>query len=142
MVKPLRFMLKVPNTKQWFWVIVHPTLKELRTAATAHSRDWEDAKISYNKAYGCTHSYSRTVIARGGAQKDHPNIGIIRLSRGYLSPSIVVHELVHAAAHIYRLRNHDRIHISDMAQEEKLAYIVSDLWHDMNTKLHDKQLWT
>lgn len=112
----------------WSTIVVYETTKDMHRAALRH-RPASDAK-SIESSGGCFQS----------ANSGHPSyLGIMRLSREFLTPAAVVHESVHAAL-VFVQKAHDvnRLHLDAWSEgqrlvdnEEALAYAI----HGMSTAL-------
>lgn len=68
--------------------------------------------------------------------------GVIRLEKEWVVPDVIVHEVVHAAAHIWRLDISKRVNLGDNCyqNEEYFAYIVGDLADQVMSKLTKNRL--
>ncbi|HEX5566004.1 MAG TPA: hypothetical protein VFY14_03525 [Streptomyces sp.] len=108
-------------------VKVYENLAELRVAATAFT---SAPAGHFADALGVCHAY-----ADDGAG---PSAALIRLWRQRLGTSVIVHEITHAAAGIYRLDwlpEHGPMH-DDLENEEIFCYLVGDLTSRVVARLH------
>jgi len=101
-----------------------------RSESTAYRIDFQPDK--YDRALAVTHSFSRVAIAPDGAETPHPRVVILRLVRGFLTPEIVSHEVVHIAQHLYGLDMYERQggaeHDHWNASNEPFAYLYGGLF--------------
>lgn len=94
------------NTGRKYWLIVriYPTTKQMQAAATRY-RPTED----FSNAGGVFHGrFSAWRDSKSGKLTRHPStsfIGIMRLSRQYLEPHVVIHESTHAAVTLVQAQN-------------------------------------
>ena len=117
-----RFVLTVHSTPRcWLNIAVYDTSEQMRKAALRH-RPSSDP-VALEESGGCFQA------ARSG----HPTyLGIIRLSREFLTPAAVIHESVHAAlVFVQKKLGVDRLHMDAWSEgfrtienEEELAYSV------------------
>lgn len=123
--------------KRYIRVIIHDTTEELQKAAKRYSghdhvedKTWacfqpckQRLLVSKNKTVNLTKHYA----------------GIMRLSREHFDTRIIVHECLHAAAHIYRMDCHTQVHLGDTCnyREEYLAHILDDLFNGVENALHN-----
>lgn len=109
------------GSQWWLRVAVHDEVAQLRTAAVRLTGDSADG---WAEALGCFHSDS----------SERNYLGLMRLAYGHLSPEIVIHESVHAAACLTR-KHYDcdplRLGQRITAREELLAHSV----HHISTAL-------
>lgn len=116
--------------RRWCRVRIHDTVEDLRAAAHRtrphHGLDW------WSECCGCFHPTTH----RLNGQTDTPRFpangfaGTLRLARGWITSEIVAHELVHAAAQIYRMNAKRDIRLGTACgqREEELAYIYGELY--------------
>lgn len=121
---------------------VHEDLLSLRRAAARYS--WQPFS-AFSDAMACV----QQVPERWEVSQSGPDVGplyprngfagIIRLSKDHLWPEVIHHEILHAAAVVYRLNVAKDIQLGtftdDTDAEENLAYIVGQLGADMDTKI-------
>lgn len=122
-------------------ILIHDTVQELRAAAERFSQVG-----GWDRVDGCCHSVgieewvrvSRTGVEtrRWGAENPDP-MALVRLHRAGVTTEIVVHELFHAAAVIYRRDVCRDIRLGDgsasLRREEQLAHILGELtWRTTN----------
>lgn len=115
--------------KRYVCIVIHDTAEQLQEAARKHSpgRGWEGV-------VGCFHPVTEREIYDKKTKKwvdTTPKhfAGIIRLCRDRVNDEVIVHEVVHAAAHIFRLGVTKRLNLGDNCyrNEEWFAYIVGNL---------------
>lgn len=129
--------------KRYIRIVIHPTLEEFIAGATRHTPHQE-----WDGAIGCFHpSDIREVYnkkTKMWERKESNYAGTMRLWGERVTSDVVVHETVHAAAHIYRL---DVSPIANLGQdcfqaEENFAYIVGDLTGTLCRVLHEAKAWS
>lgn len=112
--------------RRWCWVRIHATVEEMRVHAQrlnpATDGGWADCCACFQPCW----KDCKTAFA-----------GTLRLTEEWLTPEIVAHELVHAAAQVYRLnvRRDVRLGAGCHGREEDLAYIYGELYAAMEAKL-------
>lgn len=113
--------------RRWWWVRVHADVHELRDAA--HRMRPEHGRLWWNACCGCCQPVHGEP-ANGYA-------GIIRYAADCFTAEVVGHELVHAAAHTYRLNVHTDLRLGTgcRAREEDFAYIFGELFNDLERQL-------
>lgn len=123
--------------RRWCLVRVHDALDQLRDAA--HRLRPERGREGWDDCYGCFHPTWHWTNSDTGQREYSPNgyAGLIRLAEGHVNTEIVSHELVHAAAQIYRMNVHPYIRLGKQCadREESFAYIYGELFCDLITKL-------
>lgn len=126
------------GTKRNFKVYVYPTLEAMYAAADRWAKKQYEEPSKHNY-HGITHSYNTIEVDKDGNEVHYPNVGIIRLCRGYLHSYVIAHEVAHATINIYQL---DCVKESDLAEEhlnpgnETFCHILSELEHNIVSKLH------
>lgn len=127
---------------RWFRVQVHDSLLSLRRAAARYS--WQPFS-AFSDAMACV----QQVPERWEVSQSGPDVGplypksgfagVIRLSKDHLWPEVIHHEILHAAAVVYRLNVARDIQLGTFTDstdaEENLAYIVGQLGSDMDAKI-------
>lgn len=116
-------------------VIVHvyDTVEELRVAATSYNDG------GYEDAAGICHGFGFTL------GRPPTILAIVRLCRERLSSEVVVHEMAHAAAHIYgagALRQYSSALAHFHAANERFAFLSSDLTTAVFRQLRRRGYWT
>ena len=129
-----RFVVATNALERRHGVIVHvyDTLEELRTAATNYGG------ADYSTAAGVCHGFGFTT---GRAPQ---LMALVRLCRGHVSSEVVVHEMAHAAAHVYgagALRPYSRALPHMNAGNERFAYVASDLTVAVFAQLRRRGYW-
>lgn len=112
--------------KRYVRVMLHPDVEHLRVAAARY------AGGDFSQAAGCFHPAPdrwRSVDGEWVMVTDPHWAGVLRLAVGHLGTEPVVHEVVHAAATIYRMDVRTIINLGNGCRdrEETLAYMVGDL---------------
>lgn len=128
-----RFTLAHGNTtRYWTNVVVYDTTDEMRAAALKHRPTSDPASLA--DSGGCFQV----------ANSSHPNyLGIIRLSREYLTPEAIIHEAVHCAlSYVQKTQDVNRLHLDAWSDgrraidnEEELAYAVHGIATALLTEL-------
>ena len=119
-------------------VYIYNELEDMYHAAEAY--DKKHTIESYDREYhALTHSFEWYDINKDGSEVTHQLTNIIRLCFGYLASYIIVHEIAHAALHIYQLDCTDETdplfdHINP--GNETFCHIVSELEHNIVSKLN------
>lgn len=119
-------------------VKVYDDLERLRRDANRY-----DSSVSITIAptgrYTGTWASDALAVAHSRAEPDSPYAGMIRLWRGRLGTSVVVHEVAHIASGLYRLDHegeHGPVH-ANIDNEEVLCYLIGDLTALIVDKLYD-----
>lgn len=128
--------------KRWFRVFIHETVEELQTAARRYS-----PHIEWKNAYGCFHPVplrERHVDGKWENASNSHFAGVIRLWAGDVNAHVVSHEIVHAAAAVYRMDVRPVVSLGRECgiPEEDFAYIVGDLTASLAVVLHDAKAWS
>ena len=136
-VRSFRISTDRVGPRRWCWVRVHPDADHLRAAANRHrpgyGRDWWD---------DCCGCFQPAPYPAEGKPWS-PFAGTLRLSAPDMNPEITAHELVHAAATVYRMNVTPHVRLGDghigFHREEDFAYIYGELyasfekgWHDLS----------
>ena len=136
---------------RWFWVRVYDTVENLRKGAARYGAE---PVGHFDRAVACV---QRVWALHSLDDVEHLNpifpasgfAGVIRLSQENLYTEIIFHELVHAAAIVYRLNVNPDMQLgtgivaddldsgSVLANEESLAYIYGSLAADMDTAIRE-----
>jgi len=123
--------------RRWCQVRVHDTVEDLRRAA--HRLRPDTGAAWWDECYGCFHPTWHWTDSETGRRVYSPNgyAGLIRLAEGHISFEVIAHELVHAAAQIYRMNVHSDIRLGGncASREESFAYIHGELMNDLIEKL-------
>lgn len=126
---------------RWFWVRVHSDVEEMR-AACHRARPWH-GRANWRDAAAVCHT-AAAAYADADTEFKHPRwpangyAGTIRLVAGDMTSEIVAHELVHAAAHVYRMNCQPVVNLGDgfddsyHQSEEDFAYIYGILFREMD----------
>lgn len=120
--------------------MVYDTLKQLREAATNYA-DYED----WSDTVAVTHTFHRYSFSEDGTESEKPEAIIIRLAREKISGTILVHEIMHAALGLYEM---DVLKPGDLAQDhlvadnEQLAFLVSDIWYETIFRVYEIGLFS
>ncbi|WP_432845985.1 hypothetical protein ACQPXB_35930 [Amycolatopsis sp. CA-161197] len=116
---------------RWCWVRIHPDLDDFRAAAQ-RTAPWHGAGY-WDGCLGCFQPVSyRERFVDGhwvGRWPANGYAGVLRLIDGHVTSEIVAHELVHAAAQIYRMNVRSDVRLgSDCGEhEEQFAYLYGEL---------------
>jgi hypothetical protein len=124
--------------RRWCWVRIHPTVEHLRLAAhrtrPQHGLGWWD------ECCGCFHPTTHDTHEATGEKRYPRNgfAGTLRLAEGWVTSEIVAHELVHAAAQVYRMNVNSDVRFGKgcHAREEGFAYIYGELYASFETAYH------
>lgn len=137
-----KFIIKSRDSKYWFWVFVYDQLKVMRKDVVEHDEKTGQLTDDSYKVLGVCEPYERLSIEADGSETRYGNIGIIRLSKKYLSTEIVTHEVLHAAIWNYRIEHKvANFGKENSDKEEELVHLFGQLFASMNRKLHDKEFW-
>lgn len=143
----VKFKLRPPGGYYWFWVYIYEKIGDLR-------RDF--VKFEYRKTFsredhqvlGIVQPYTRLVIEKGKPDRLHENLGIIRLSKKFLTAEVVAHEIMHATFWQYRIEsgknnNPARAVFTDKVNrnEEIFAHTYGRLFNEITNQLHDRGYW-
>ena len=124
-------------------IVVYDDVAELRRAAS-HYRGEPEGEFA--NACGISQPRCGAEVTDDGVTR-FPGAGTIRLWKGQMGAAVVAHECFHMALSIYRedfdyqdiryARDDEPAHLSlaDMANEEVLCHIASDLVRSVNHKL-------
>jgi hypothetical protein len=129
--------------KRWIRVFIHDSPEELVAAAQRYS-----PHMGFKEGtLGCFHPVptKRKYIDGEWVNTSHPSFaGVMRLWAGDVDAHIVTHEVVHAAAAIYRMDVRPIVHLGRECNvpEEDFAYIVGDLNAGLAIALHDARAWS
>jgi hypothetical protein len=126
--------------RRWIQVRVHPNSDHLVVAADRLAPHhglgwWEDCR-------GCFQPARYRIVQGQVVQAPNGYAGILRLAKGWITPEIVAHELVHAACQIYRMNVKAELRLSNGCgeREEQFAYIYGELAGAMQGKLSEHSL--
>ena len=125
--------------RRWCWVRIHPDADSLRRAGHRHRPD--NGRGWWDECYGCFQPARYEQDTTGDVHYP-PNgyAGVLRLSRPDLTAEIAAHELVHAAATIYRMNVTRTIRLGDghtgFEREEDFAYIYGELYASFEAGWH------
>lgn len=124
--------------RRWCWVRIHPSVEHLQDAA--HRLRPESGRAHWDGCHGCFHPtpywhHDKTGAIRYGA---NGFAGTLRLAEGRVTSEIVAHELVHAAAQVYRMNVTRDIRLGPGCRhrEEALAYIYGELFASFEDQWH------
>lgn len=124
--------------KRSFKVYVYPSLEAMYKATDRWNKVRGDKPVKHNY-HAITHSYNKIDIDKHGNEINYPNVGIIRLCKGYLSSYIIAHEITHATLNIYKLdcvEETDNVLDHIKPSNETFCHILSELEHNIVSKLH------
>jgi hypothetical protein len=117
--------------RRWCWVRIHDTLDHMHRAAHRRSpwepMEWWDGCMACFQPtpWKLTEDDGKRWPASGYA-------GVLRLVDGEVTPEVVAHELVHAAATVYRMNVKPTVRLGDghvgFHREEEFAYIYGELY--------------
>lgn len=132
------------GTKRWLWVRLYDCLPALHRSAAQYSRRngcMNEGIGHFNGAVACVQRVASAHSADDPEQLDPiwPDsgfAGVVRLERQHLYTSVIYHEIVHAAAIVYRMDVSPVIRLGDglddLVNEEAFAYIYGELAADMD----------
>lgn len=109
-------------------VRLYSDVNHLRGAATRHN-SWTGETGTYRDAVGVCHGFTRGRVGANGEWDEDEIVAIIRFAETHLSPLIVLHEVAHAAQHIYGLDYDDGAPLEDHmhAGNEDFAHLMGEL---------------
>lgn len=134
------------GTRRWFWVRVYDSLPALRRSAAKYAQynGAQEGIRHFAEAVACVQRVA-VLHAEDDSEHAHPIwprgglAGVVRLEQESLYTSVIYHEVVHAAAIVYRMDVSPNIHLGDglvdLAAEECFAYIYGELAADMDSGL-------
>jgi hypothetical protein len=138
-VKTFTIATDCVGPRRWCRVRIHPTVEELRVhAQRLNPRVAVDTTGGgWDECFGCFQPPPRFMVGDPGWA---PNgyAGTLRLADGHITSEIVAHELVHAAAQVYRMNvaGHINLGPSCRRREEDLAYIYGELYASFEDQWH------
>jgi hypothetical protein len=125
--------------RRWCWVRVHDNVDQLRDAQHRLTPSGPRGEMD---SFGCFQSvpYRISYLTNPDGDGRWPAngyAGTIRLAEGWVTSEVVPHELVHAAAQIYRMNVARVVNLGEDCgdREEDLAYIYGELFADLQDKL-------
>jgi hypothetical protein len=126
------------SPRRWCWVRIHDTVEDLRAAKTKLNPVSADPTVDA-ETWACWQPTSYEVDE--DSAKVWPSngyAGLVRLAEGHITSEIVAHELVHAAAAIYRMNVAPSIRLGkDVGiREEEFAYICGELYSSFEEGWH------
>jgi hypothetical protein len=128
-----RFLIATDRVgpRRWCWVAVHPDLDHFRAAANRTAPHhglafWDGCLGCFQPAIYRERHVDGEWIGRWPA---NGYAGVLRLIEGHVTSEIVAHELVHAAAQIYRMNVRQGIRLGEDCgeREEQFAYVYGGL---------------
>lgn len=143
------------GTRRWFWVRVHDSLPALRRSAARYSRHngVPEGLAHFGETIACVQRVAAAYLAedtefQNPIWPDDGLAGVVRLEQENLYTSVIYHEVVHAAATVYRMDRRPVINLGDgmadrdgkpcdLAEEEAFAYIYGELAADMDSGLRE-----
>lgn len=93
----------VTGTKREVELVVYDTLAIMRREAARWAKAAGFSKPNFSDAQGVCHGFELIRVHGDGTETPHPHAVTVRLARGNVTPTIVSHELAHAAQHLYLL---------------------------------------
>lgn len=128
--------------RRYIAIVVHETQKEFQKAVNKRDKNanWAGVVGAFHPAV-VRENYNRKTKEWDVLTKHFA--GTMRLSKEMLDDDVMIHESVHAAAHIYRMDVADVVDIGEVCgpAEEKLAYIVGDLSSAVALELNKAEIW-
>lgn len=134
------------GTRRWFWVRVYDSLAALHRGAARYSRH-NGGNEGVRYFAGAVACVQRVAALHSIEDPEHLHpiwpdnglAGVVRLERDHLYSSVIHHEVVHAAAIVYRMDVASIINLGDgfvdLSAEEAFAYIHGELAADMDSGL-------
>lgn len=109
-------------------VRLYTDVNHLRGAATRHNK-WSGEKGTWEDTVGICHGFTRGRYDANGEWDEDQTVAIIRLAETHLTPLIIIHEVAHAAQHIYGLDYDDDRRIEDHMHSgnEEFAHLMGEL---------------
>jgi hypothetical protein len=118
--------------QRWWRVMVYETADGMRRAAHRY-----DSDTDFSGARGVVH-HARWVNddATGYRYSDNGYAGVIRLCVEYLNTRYIAHELVHAAAAVYRMNVDEDVYLGGEVgvEEEQLAHLYDELFTSFESR--------
>lgn len=132
------------GTRRWLWVRLYDCLPALHTSAARYSRHngGNEGIRHFKDSVACVQRVASAHSAEDTEQlhpiwPDDGFAGVVRLEQHHLYTSIIYHEIVHAAAIVYRMDVSPIIllggGLDDLTNEEAFAYIYGELAADMDS---------
>lgn len=107
---------------------LYSDVNHLRGAATRHNA-WSGETGTFTEAAGVCHGFTRGRVGPDGRWDEDQTVAIIRLAETHLNPLVIIHEVAHAAQHIYGLDYDDGKHVEEHMHSgnEDFAYLMGEL---------------
>lgn len=123
-------------------VIVYDTNEALNHAVKTYDAASGSSERVEENVRAITHSFQIISLRPDRPDSIGKRVAIIRVDKT-AGASILAHEIFHAACQVYRTVFAERIVLGDECNdnEEKLAYLLSDLMYAITTKLISKGVW-
>lgn len=128
--------------KRYVCIVVHDTVEEFRRACARYN--YNDSSGGWEGAVGAFHPVDRREKYDKAKKRwiditPKHFVGVIRLCREWCTDEVIVHEVVHAACHIFRLDVAKRVNLGTncFVNEERFAYIVGNLAASVNEALSE-----
>lgn len=128
--------------RRWWWVRVYDTPDQLRAAA--HRSVPGYGRAHWSDTLGCCQPVPQRIrIHRDGTEQPvepaNGYAGTIRLAATHLTPEVLAHETLHAAAAVYRMNVHHAVSLGNGCRrnEERLAYIHGELFAALHAALEE-----
>lgn len=113
-------------------MVLYSTVSRMRGEATRWARHIGEKTGFFDNAVGVCHGFNRIRVAKDGTEKQDPLVAIIRLNIAYLTPTVLSHELAHAAQHMYGLDllgdDHEAANHFHSGNED-FAYLYGELFN-------------
>lgn len=127
--------------RRWCWVRIHPDVEHLRDAGHRY-RPASRPRAWWDECMGCFQPtcYDRNDTTGEIRYPANGFAGVLRLSAPDITAEIVAHELVHAAASVYRMNVTRTVRLGDghtgFHREEDFAYIYGELYASFESGWH------
>lgn len=120
--------------RRWFRLVVHPTREDMRRAA----RRYDGTELDPEASACC----QPTPVKFDGSDPAHFG-GVVRFVHGDMTAEIVIHEMTHAAAVVYRMDVDPVIDLGNGCrhEEETLTHLIGDLADGALTTLIEAGCW-
>lgn len=144
-MKSFRIETDVRPPRRWLSVRVYDSVESLRIAAERYAGG---PRGEFKNAVACVQGFRpRFLVGPDGSVSGAPDwprngfAGVVRFAAEQMWTETIHHELVHAAAVVYRMNVAQDIQLgdafTDMTNEESFAYILGELGADMDKALRE-----
>ena len=131
--------------KRYIAIVVYDDLDKFRDACSGLDRDprmeWKEAVGGF---FGIPLSEKQNPKTKNWERSGPKHFaGTMRLAGGWTTDEVILHEVMHAACHIYRLDVDYSVDVGSYCEtnEENLAYITGDIGASVVKSLTDGGIW-